>query len=115
MKSYVAPEALQRVFEVVEQCAAAGERCPQNDQLGSGGKTALPMLARMGRVRIEIYEKNFRVVTIMEGPHKGARTQEPPGKRRLRPYMVIEKESPEWPRRQAPSLPRPLTREELER
>jgi hypothetical protein len=49
-------------------------------------------LARAGRIRIEVYAHNWRVVEILSGPNKGKRTAPCPNKTNG-PYLVIEKES----------------------
>ena len=73
---------LDRLFKVLEKAAIAKERCPTYDQLDEIHNiptNAQPYkLARQGRIRIEIYGKNWRVITILEGPNKGKRTKESP-------------------------------------
>ena len=77
---------------MVERVAVLGERCPQSQPHGPFTPTesrALLDLARAGRLRIEIFPHNWRVVTICEGPNKGRSTlRSPLGKR---PYLTIRK------------------------
>ena len=106
-----------RVFGMLEAAAAAGARCPINDQLPYG---ATKMLACNGRIRIEVYAHNWRVVEILEGPHKGKRTMEAPSIKsgklrgaRPKPYLVSDRDGirrygePVQTRhgQQAPSIP----------
>lgn len=56
-------------FAMLEQAAAGGERCPKTGENGLTS-TLTGDLARAGRIRIDVYPHNFRVVTIMEGPHR---------------------------------------------
>lgn len=75
--------------------AVAGDRCPTQNELLRAGYTgtATPVaLARAQRIRIEVYGRNWRVVEIREGEHKGKRTQEPPGGGK--PYKVIYGQEP---------------------
>lgn len=86
-------EILDRTFFIVEAAADKGERCPQSPPMGMLNSAALGALAREGRLRIEIFMHNYRVVTIMDGPHKGKQTLPPPaGKGSGRPYKIIYKD-----------------------
>ncbi|CAN7382697.1 hypothetical protein LJR220_003403 [Bradyrhizobium sp. LjRoot220] len=82
-------------FAVLLVKAMAGERCPKS---GSDGLTSQVTgdLARAGRIRIDVYPHNWRVVTIAEGPHKGKATAPPPNAK-WKPYLTIEKGSPTKP------------------
>lgn len=70
-------EATERAFGVLEQCAAKRERCPV-----TSGPCAHPWinsqhirkLARQGRIFVEVSSRNWRVVTILKGQHKGKQT-----------------------------------------
>lgn len=75
-------------FERLQDIAIRGERCPFNDALPSG---ALSVLARSGRIRIEVFRHNWRVVTIMTGPHSGQQTMRDPAMPTFaKPYVVID-------------------------
>jgi hypothetical protein len=86
------------VFQLLVDAAVEGKRCPVADAIdramslaGHGyGATLVPALADAGRIRIEVGGKNWRVVTICDGPHAGAATARPPGGRSFEPYVVIE-------------------------
>lgn len=106
------PKQLEATFAALEKAAAEGRRCPENGTFGVGH---VPDLARAGRIRIAVYSRNYRVVTILEGPHKGKRTAPFPG--RGKPYKIIERETfldiaPKGQIRK-PSAPRILTAAEL--
>jgi hypothetical protein len=79
-------------FAMLVKAAVAGERCPKSHPTGRGTiKSALvTQLAHAGRIRVEIYFHNWRVIEILEGPHKGRRTQECP-KPGAKPYLTIDK------------------------
>ena len=81
---------IENTFKRLEAAAAAGERCPQSPPMGTLSSAAAGQLARAGKIRIEIFMHNWRVVTIMEGPHAGKQTQPPPaGKGGGKPYKII--------------------------
>lgn len=77
---------------MLEGAAASGARCPIT---GTGGLTSqlTGNLARSGKIRIDVYPHNWRVVTIMTGPHAGKTTAPAPNKN-WRPYLTIQKDSP---------------------
>lgn len=72
--------------------ALAGQRCPTNETMENPNGTiwqgATTELARAGHIKIEIYAKNYRVVTILKGPHAGLSTKPYPD-RRAKPYKTI--------------------------
>ena len=85
------------LFERIEEIAVKGERCPFNEALPAGG---LGALARAGKIRVEVFRHNWRVVTILVGPHAGAKTQmDPYIKTGSKPYVVIDGSTP-TPRKQ---------------
>lgn len=76
------------LFERIEAIAVNGERCPFNEALPAGGLSAL---ARAGKIRIEVFRHNWRVVTILVGPHAGIKTmQDPYIGPNAKPYVVID-------------------------
>lgn len=81
---------IDTVFGLLVDAARKGERCPQGWQLGDRNKL-VAALARAGRIRVEVWAHNWRVVEIAEGPHKGKRTLKAPCG--IKPYVVIDKES----------------------
>ena len=46
------------------------------------------MLLKEGRIRIEIYGRNWRVAEILKGPNAGKRTKGPPNSRAW-PYRTL--------------------------
>lgn len=113
---------LNQAFAAIEAAAVAGERCPVTAREGIEGlpNGATTALARKGRIRIEVYAKNWRVAEILKGPNAGKRTKAPPNPE-WRPYLTmgvetIRTERDDAPRTaSSPSAPRTLSREELER
>lgn len=85
-------------FAVLEHAAATGERCPMNKTRGFW-KTMISSLAHAGKIRIEVFSRNWRVVTILEGPQRGKATAAPPFKTNG-PYLTIDAEGRKrhgWP------------------
>lgn len=100
------PAQLDSAFAMLETAASLGERCPQSPPFGPIQSTACGALARAGRIRVEIFMHNWRVVTILEGPHKGKHTARCPYPNAKRPYKVIDKDSAPTPgQRQQPWSP----------
>lgn len=83
---------LDRDFKLIEEAATKGERCPQTQPHGPLQHASSGSLARAGRIRIEIFAHNWRVATIMQGPHKGKQTLRSPYKGTQKPYRVIYKD-----------------------
>lgn len=105
------PKTYDRVFKLLENCAVNGERCPQKEPhgiLSTVENIAIADLARAGRIRVEIFAHNWRVVTICEGPHRGKKTAPSPYKGGGIPYKVIEKDDVLPSQRGVPSEPRLL-------
>ncbi len=74
-------------FALLEAAAISGDRCPKNDPQGPIGHKSISTLVKDRRIQSEIYMHNWRVVTILSGPHQGCSTKSPPagsGK----PYLV---------------------------
>jgi hypothetical protein len=87
------PQAtLDRNFALIEAAASKGDRCPQAKPFGPLDAAAPAALARAGRIRIEVFMHNFRVVTMMDGPHKGKQTQAAPKQGSGKPYKIIYKD-----------------------
>lgn len=78
------PETYLRLFQILIDAALRGDRCPTLDQLRYVHKISttyrLTPLCDLGWIRMEVYSGNWRIVEIMTGPHKGARTEEHPNK-----------------------------------
>lgn len=79
-----------RTFELLQAAALRGERCPQSYPFGPLRSNITSALAKAGRIRIEIFKYNWRVVTLMEGPHKGKQTA--PSPEGGQPYRTIFKD-----------------------
>ena len=63
------------VFNAILAAALAGERCPQLEEFPHGTAHAIYKLADAGKIIIETYAHNWRVVEIAFGPHIGRRTK----------------------------------------
>jgi hypothetical protein len=85
--------ALDTAFAQIERAAIAGARCPTNHSKENpagtllGGATAA--LLKEGKIRVEVYAHNWRVIEILDGPNAGKRTQPPPYKYATKPYLVL--------------------------
>jgi hypothetical protein len=75
-------------FEILLNAALAGTRCPTNDTRGLSS-SVVTALAREGKIRVEVFAHNWRVVTITEGLHAGACTQAHPTSKT--PYVRVDK------------------------
>lgn len=94
-------------FAMLERCAIAGERCPQTQPHGPLTPGHTTILVREGKIRIEVFRHNWRVVTILAGPNAGKQTKACPAGGR--PYMVVTRDSVSRPGdavRPGPSAPR---------
>lgn len=85
----------KQAFDMLEEAAIAGARCPVSRVNGLTSHLTGD-LARSGKIRIDVYPHNYRVVTILVGPNAGRATAPPPNKT-WRPYLTIEKDSPPRP------------------
>ena len=77
---------LEADFRLLEAAAVAGKRCPFTQPFGPIGSDSIPTLVAGRRIRSEVYHHNYRVVTILDGPHKGKATAPPPNGGS--PYLV---------------------------
>lgn len=92
-------DRIERDFALIEEAAIKGERCPSSRRYGPITSGATEALVAEGRIRVEVYGKNWRVITILAGPHKGKTTAMPPF-RHGQPYLVNGK------RNNVPLMPR---------
>lgn len=107
-------QEIERAFALIEQAAASGERAPQSQPHGPLRRQAVTALYRAGRLKGAIYSGNFRVLTILQGPHAGKSTKPP--STQSPPYRIIDKRSsaPTRPAgAAAPSAPRVLSSAEI--
>jgi len=61
-------------YALILAAAIAGERCPISNPHGPIHSGSIIALADQKRIRSDVYSKNWRVVTIMDGEHKGKAT-----------------------------------------
>lgn len=73
---------LDAAFATLVAAATAGSRCPENGTHGLSS-TLVSELAHAGRVKVEVSGRNYRTVTILEGPAKGKQTAPDPAKARI--------------------------------
>jgi hypothetical protein len=112
----ISEDLIQKQFRILVAAALKGERCPQRKPYGPLDTSAVTEMYRLGWIKGEIYAFNWRRITIMVGPHAGKTTASFPGAGK--PYRTIGMVPAPQSRRPgpaAPSAPRPLTAEELER
>jgi hypothetical protein len=79
-------DLLEKNFRLFKAAAVADERCPQNHPHGPVNSGAVSALIKAKRIRSEVYAKNYRVVTILTGQHKGKSTA--PATPGESPYLV---------------------------
>lgn len=87
MTAAITAEALNETFAFLVHVACRGERCPAGKPYGPLVPAVMSALAHAGRIRIEIFAHNWRVVTIMEGPLMGRSTMASP--RGGLPYRTV--------------------------
>jgi hypothetical protein len=73
-------------FNLLVAAAVAGQRCPMSNPHGPLKCRSITELVREGKIRSEVYTHNYRVVTILAGPHRGAATA--PAPRGAQLYVV---------------------------
>jgi hypothetical protein len=83
-------DRLNQCFDDIVRAALRGERCPENNTQ-QVNTARCRQLAAAGRIKIEVYARNFRVVTLLTGPHAGKKTAPPPYKVQ-KPKLVITKD-----------------------
>lgn len=83
----------KRVFDELVTAALEGRRCPTNTELRAKNGE-IGVLARAGHIRSEVYERNYRVIEITHGEHKGKRTAEHP--KGYKPYRVLDSNGDQW-------------------
>lgn len=87
-------EDLEAVFALIVAAADKNERCPMNSspkmRRGTIPHSAVQALLREGKIKIEVYAHNYRVVEIVWGRNAGKRTR-PPDNKNWKPYKVLPK------------------------
>lgn len=82
-------ERCKAALAAVTAAAVAGTRCPEQMLVDS---KSLAALAHAGSIKIEIGGRNWRVVHLLRGPHRGKHTALPEGQDGAwRPYLVIDR------------------------
>jgi len=66
-------------FQLIENAAIAGVRCPMSRPYGPLDSEGVSRLVTDGRIRVEIFRQNWRVITLLTGPHAGKSTKAAPG------------------------------------
>ena len=64
----------ERLFALIVNCAENDKRAPAVKRI-KNGYSLYVRLEESGRIKLENYGKNWRVVEILVGPHKGKRTR----------------------------------------
>jgi len=89
----IARQLLDDGFAEIERAAVSGARCPTNrSQENPTGTLRIGVtteLVKEGKIKIEVFAHNWRVVEILTGPNAGKRTQKPPYKYATKPYLVL--------------------------
>ncbi len=88
----VSQRVLDETFAKLVRIAERGDRCPAGPPFGPLRTTVMSALAKAGRIKIEVYSGNWRVVTIMEGERAGSHTMMPPKGGSGRPYRTVYKD-----------------------
>lgn len=83
-------ERVEQCFQAILRAALRGERCPENGS-SNVNTDRCRALAAAGRIKIEVFARNFRVVTILTGRHAGRKTARAPYKV-SQPKLVISKD-----------------------
>lgn len=91
---------LDRAFLLLETAARNGERCPHTARTENvqGERRQIPglapgtttVLAERGLIRVEIFSRNFRRITILVGEHAGRSTADHPFGALAKPYRVLD-------------------------
>jgi len=69
---------ISAAFGLLEKAALAGDRCPRTHPHGPIANGAITALFEAGLISSEVYARNWRVVTILDGPNCGASTAPSP-------------------------------------
>jgi hypothetical protein len=83
-----------QIIEAIAAAADRGDRCPTTPELQRRGLSVpgIVQLAEAGLIRTEVYGRNWRVVWICQGPHRGKSTKPAPYGE---PYKVIGPDRPQ--------------------
>lgn len=99
-KHRVSHHAINSAFNMIVAAAREGRRCPETTRsdyikgerilIRGLARGAATILAAEGKIKVEIFARNFRRITILVGPHAGKATAAPPFGELAQPYRVIE-------------------------
>lgn len=90
MRKVVTDAQKAACYALVVRAVEAGARCPKNAEHGGPAAmrgNALMSLAREGQLRIEIADRNWRTVVLLNGKMAGKSTLTPP--RGAKPWKII--------------------------
>lgn len=68
------PKRIESDFALIVAAEQRVERCPMSLPKGPLHKDSVAALCDEGRIRSEIFGKNYRVIFIIHGPHAGLYT-----------------------------------------
>jgi len=77
----------RRNYRLILAAARVGARAPQSAPFGPLDSGITASLAKAGRIKIEVFAHNWRVITIMKGCFRGEHTQRRPGGGK--PYKIV--------------------------
>lgn len=84
-------KAIDLGFAAIERAAIHGARCPttktRENPAGGLPSGVTSELLKQGKIKVEVYAHNWRVIEILVGPHAGKRTLAAPHGRR--PYLIL--------------------------
>ena len=69
--------------------ASVGSNKTQENPNGTLCSGLTSALFKEGKIRVEVFAHNWRVIEILTGPHAGKRTLAPPYKYATKPYLVL--------------------------
>lgn len=112
--------ALNRTLAMIVEAACDGARCPETTRsdyvkgervlIRGLARGAATVLAAEGKIKVEIFARNFRRITILVGPHAGKATADPPFGKLAQPYRVVTTETYEFRRAKRPEPYNPARR-----
>lgn len=81
-KTYDPARVELELMHMLEDYASRGERCPTAtmfaERVAGDVRRALHRLQYRGRIRVQVFGHNYRVVTILTGPLAGKQTKPAP-------------------------------------
>lgn len=77
MPNHPGKNVVEKDFEMLVAAAIKGERCPEDRPRGPIRQGSVTALYEAGRIMSAVYGRGWRVVTILDGPNRGAQTMLP--------------------------------------